>query len=78
MLRFDDHDGSDNAAIAFFLARTAEHLLLKEDVRKEVRREEEEAKREKEEVELLSLRATLYHFDRCEAGPAQDHRQSSL
>ena len=28
-----------------------------------MRRKEEEAKRQKEEVELLSLRATLYHFE---------------
>ena len=40
--RFDDDDGPDNGAIAFFLARTAEHLFLKNEKRKELRRKEEE------------------------------------
>ena len=70
--RLDDN-GPENAVIAFFLARTAEHLFL----------EEEEGRGE-------GRLATLHHFDpavvecgarrrgRCEAGQAQDHRQSSL
>ena len=59
--RLDEDNEPDNAAIAFFVARTAEHLLLEEEKRK-VWREVEEAKRQKEVVELLSVRATLYHW----------------